>query len=365
MNILIDYSSFKFGAGTTIREYQLKNIVVQAPENNYFVIVPFNYSIEVFSEYNNIVFIYQKKRKIFKEIIVKFIRFPIYLKKHNIDIVFNPGNYIWYFGKSVISILMVRDTKNVSFEFIENSIINIIKMFSLYILTRTSIKKADKVLFVSRSIKKSFKGEVVYNGLNCTNSIKKPIDRDYDLSVITSGFLAHKNIELILSAMKILRNNYNISLNLLIIGYDSNENRFKKFKRKIEKMNLENDIDITGFVEHSEIYNYLPKSRMYISPSLTESFSNTVFEALASNVPVLLSDIAIYREHFSSKYLSEIIFNPYKANELAMKIKYFIENYNELDRIKVVMKSILKKYTWENHAKKLIEIFDELYDSKN
>ena len=94
----------------------------------------------------------------------------------------------------------------------------------------------------------------------------------------------------------------------------------------IEKDMLENKIEknqIQFLGNKSNINDYLTASDIFISASLSEGLPNTVLEAMASGIPVILSDIISHRELYLEGKLHKGLF--FSTNDYLQLIN-IIEN---------------------------------------
>jgi glycosyltransferase involved in cell wall biosynthesis len=92
----------------------------------------------------------------------------------------------------------------------------------------------------------------------------------------------------------------------------------------------EAQIAFRGFVDN--VREYLQASDFFISASLSEGLPNTVLEALASGLPVALSDIGPHREIIQAGRVG-VLFDTNSATALAEGINHLCEmDTDELSR---------------------------------
>lgn len=95
-------------------------------------------------------------------------------------------------------------------------------------------------------------------------------------------------------------------------------------RKQLEKMIAnETNIFILGNVTHVE--KYLRASDFFISASRAEGLPNTVLEAMACGLPVILSDIAPHKEFFDGQYQYPYFFNCADSVMLADQIRNILE----------------------------------------
>lgn len=182
-----------------------------------------------------------------------------------------------------------------------------------------SWRKADKLICVSESLNKyysrwfdSSKLHTIYNGVgeypfsvepagDIINTIK--LFRSKGLQIIgTVGVLEkRKGIDFLIHVLS-LRSN----LALVIIGEGSNKNSLEKLAKNT---NTDDRCLFCGFTRSPrQFYKYFD---YYISPSLSEGYGLSLVEAVSAKIPVVCSDIEVFKELFKD---NEISF--FKINDL-------------------------------------------------
>lgn len=90
-----------------------------------------------------------------------------------------------------------------------------------------------------------------------------------------------------LEALALLKEKFNISFKYIIIGDGS---QYEELAYAIHQLNLENEVEIMGQLEHNKVINYLTKTDIYIQYSWSEGFCNAVLEAQAMGCLCVVSD---------------------------------------------------------------------------
>lgn len=184
------------------------------------------------------------------------------------------------------------------------------------------LESVDFVITVSNYIKnrveeiapKHLKVLNVYNGidlrrfnngiLNDEKAILKKkfnIEKD-DVVIVFSGRLQeHKGINVLINAFVKLSNEIPVKL-LIIGGFGFGDVKMENLK-KILGINEHNDrIILTGYVEYSDIHKYYALGDFAVLPSLCEeAFPLTTLEAMASGLPVIITDSGGMPESINSK----------------------------------------------------------------
>jgi len=84
----------------------------------------------------------------------------------------------------------------------------------------------------------------------------------------------------------------------LIIG---SRNVFqKKIQELVEQLQLETRVSFAGYLSDQELLKIYHNSLALVQPSISEGFGLTGLEAMASGLPVLASDIPVFREIYDT-----------------------------------------------------------------
>ena len=75
-----------------------------------------------------------------------------------------------------------------------------------------------------------------------------------------------------------------------------NNSVLKEIKRFIQKNDLNDSIEITGYLDETKVEYFFSNSVMYIFPSNDEGFGIPIIEAMQFSIPIICSDIEIFKE---------------------------------------------------------------------
>ncbi len=171
----------------------------------------------------------------------------------------------------------------------------------LKLLAKFFYKKADKIIVISEEMKNDLlesirlskeKVALIYNPVfndiikkkkNETITHKWLKTNEYKVILGTGRLTQQKGFSILIKAFAILRKKEKIKLIILGEGKER-----KNLENLIKKLNLENDVDMPGFVDNP--YAYIAKTNVYVLSSLYEGFPNTLVEALACSTPVVSTD---------------------------------------------------------------------------
>ena len=162
-----------------------------------------------------------------------------------------------------------------------------------------------------------------------------------------------KNVGRLLKEIQKLRKD---NVKLLIVG-DGSE------RRRLEKMcgtlGLEKKVIFLGIRE--DVERFYSIADIFISPSKYEPFGQVILEAMASGLPCvtfkrMLPEYEVAADEIIEDAVTGYCVNPYEKDEFRKRLIYLIENPEIRKKMGEAGRRVCqKKYTWEGHAKKLLE----------
>jgi L-malate glycosyltransferase len=150
----------------------------------------------------------------------------------------------------------------------------------------------------------------------------------------------------------------NPNIRLILAGAGSQSDDINKF---IQKNDLENVIVLPGIIENETLADFYRSADLYLSGSLSDGSSVSLLEALASGLPVVVTDSVGNREWIINEqngFLSEI--NNEKdfadaINRMSVKSKHDLKRISETNR-----KLAEKRANWDKNIYKLLDIYDRI-----
>ena len=147
----------------------------------------------------------------------------------------------------------------------------------------------------------------------CIHKINKKFEKKYDIALICSNFKRESKNYLFL--LNVLKNEIFDNYKKIIIG--NNNECFKNIK----------NVTILSLQKQSTVIEYMCKSKMILHPALYESNSNTIREAYYHKcLPMITRNVGFYE--LFPEYL---ICADFTVDEWVNKIKYVLDNYNEVN----------------------------------
>jgi len=244
----------------------------------------------------------------------------------------------------------------------KTSIIYKTKYTAYKLLLKNQIRRSEKIITPTNTVKKQivsiFGKEVsdkiipIYEGIDealitvkpDTEIIKKNNIHNYFLYV--GNFYPHKNVERLIEAFKSIPETHT----LVLAG--PNDFFAERMRELIKGFNLQKRVKMLHNTDKSELKALYINAQALVHASLSEGFGLPLIEAVSLDIPVIASNIEVYRELLNTNYVS---FDPTDSKDIAGKIISFIE-----DKPKFDYNTILKKFSFKNMAEKHYQVYSEL-----
>ena len=163
----------------------------------------------------------------------------------------------------------------------------------------------------------------------------------------------HKNIETLIAAFFILKNQYRIPHKLVIVGGRHLAEDSRTVEAKIKDKNLSKEVIIAPYIENEDLPAVYNLSDALVYPSLLEGFGLPIAEAMKCGVPVVASDIPALAEVAGG---AAVLVNPRDPKQLAEKINEILNNSNLRQKLIMAGLQNSKRFSWFNSAKELLKI---------
>ena len=371
MNIAFNALSAKAGAGISSIQNLFPTLVEIDKKNRYFVIIS-RYQTDIYNlipEGFNKIIVRCVPRNPFLRVIYEQIVLPFYLGIKKIDILYCAGNVAVILAPC--KVLLHMQNADPFSGIIEWDLKNKIRNTLLFYLGCLSANRANRIQFNTKNSMymisnfyniKPDKCFVLPPGINFEyfNSEAKRSENDYILTV--SVVAPNKNLGVLIKAFSLLKERDKYNGRLIIVG-DIKPYYFyyKKLLKIIEEEGIRNEVIFTGRVEYTKINKYYQSARLFILPSLEETFGIPVIEAMYNEIAVLASDSDLYPNLFIPfKEIAEdriSYFDPYSVEDLYSKMKIILQNKKDMMSNR---EFIEKKYDIRKIAHRLIDEFKSL-----
>ena len=235
---------------------------------------------------------------------------------------------------------------------------------------------SDAVITVSESEKKHLLAngynkpiDVIYHGVNeifkpknffsltLLEEVRKKFNLPEKYILFVGRLNVRKNIYNLLKAISILKSD----LKLIIVG----EKDWKMFdiQKLIDELNIRNKIVFTGRVNDEELLAIYAMSNVFVFPSFAEGFGLPPLEAMASGIPIIVSNNTSIPEICgeAGHYI-----NPNDPYDIASKLKYVLSNEEIIKQKIEIGLNRSKKFQWSKSVDQIINLCENIiYNNAN
>ncbi|MCJ7497212.1 MAG: glycosyltransferase family 4 protein, partial [candidate division Zixibacteria bacterium] len=166
------------------------------------------------------------------------------------------------------------------------------------------------------------------------------------------------DLKTLIKAIPLVVNQSHKNIKFWIIG----EGRQKEELVKLSlNLGIERNIEFRGYIAREELEDCLQKADIYISTSLSDSTSVSLLEAMASGLLPVVSDIPGNLE-WIEEGKNGFLFPAGNYQALAQKIVWMINDFKDIEKLRMENQKIIKeKALWEENMKMIENKFLELF----
>jgi len=304
------------------------------------------------SKYRLVRWVFQLRYLIWKQIIL-----PIKLLSNSADILICP-DYVAPIFSTTRKIVVIHDNLFWKYPFYYP----VLWRNYFVILIKLGLSKNCEIVTTSKYSKNGLKN--IFN--NKISYIYQSSERVYldEKGVRSNDYILHigtfetrKDLLTLVKAFKLFKDNTNSNLKLVLAGsknFNGNKKIYKEIKRYISKNNLISSIIIPGYINEKQASYYYSNAFAYVFPSIDEGFGIPLIEAMKARVPVVCSDIEIFKE---IGHDSVIYFKKQDYNDLYNQLKLICKDKTIVERL--ISKGIKRANLF--NQKKFIKGFEKLY----
>ncbi len=229
----------------------------------------------------------------------------------------------------------------------------------LFDTERKCVENADKIICVSKKTMEDAreyydikKNKCVYvpNGVDTKIFHKKQRGKTNIIGFV--GYVhEHKGLHFLLGAMKRVINEIN-DASLMVVG----NGNIKKFKDMSRKLGIEKNVKFLGPVSRNDILKLYRSFDVFAMPSQYEGFGIAALEAIATGVPIVVSNTGQLNELAKG---TGFVVDPRDTGQLAGGILKILKDDNLHERLSKNCQKKAKHYEWDRVVEKTIEVYRE------
>ena len=377
MKIAINTTSAVAGGGVTYIKSLLTYLSKINTNHQYLILTTLKGKDVFYFQHPNFTFLSFRmaSRNPLLRILWEQLILPFILKKESVDVLFSPGNICPLFS-TIPNVVMIQNLAPFDDAIITaEHKIQKYRLKLLKILTIASIKRAKKVIFISKKAIRDMKNlglslkhaNLIYHGKNeelfheNVNVYKKQqIINKYNLDkfiLYVSNIHRYKNFFELTQAFAMIHNKIDNEIKLVLVGRCFDDGYYDEMIRFIREKGLEERVLFLGEVPYDELPFLYASCKLFVYPSTCENCPNILIEAMACGTPILASDIEPMPEICAN---AAVYFDPTNPAVIADIILKALKDQNLISQLKINSLKRAESFSWENAAMRTFKIFKSI-----
>lgn len=292
----------------------------------------------------------------------RLILLPWLVWQHRLDALLVQRLAPWFCGRCKL-IVTIHDLTPIKFKDAYKGLSNHL----VRLLTKNTILRADLILTPTNAIKAEIAAyapkvkapiRAFYNGVDVEKFKKKSpaktqAEPPYLLTV--GAIERRKNVETMIDALALLKQT---DLHVYILGGIRDQAYFAQIQQQIAALNLTNRVHYLGFLDEDALISRYQHAQIFITSSKDEGFNIPPLEAMACDVPVICSDIAVHRELFDG---AAMFYATESAQDLSEKITQLMQDNALRQQLSARGKEKTQLFNWSQTASNVANALREVF----
>lgn len=225
------------------------------------------------------------------------------------------------------------------------------------VVSSSAISRARAILVPTQTVaktvhrfypKSSSKVVVSYEGVEESFAPPKQVVTRPKQLLYVGSLYPHKNIEILLQALKRLPEFRLRIVSVRTVFGDS-------IVQRVRDLGIQNQVDFLGAIDDKTLQKEYHQADAVVCPSLSEGFGLPGIEALACGTSVVASDIPIFQEVYRK---SALFFNPHQVNSLINALKKLTAPQKL--KLRKSGLELVKRYRWSQTAQATLDTYHRL-----
>lgn len=198
---------------------------------------------------------------------------------------------------------------------------------------------------------------VIPNSVNTQEFKRKHLSpRNFMKIICISRLVKNKKVQdLLYAAQQLIDKKYIFYIDIIGDGPER-----ESLEMLCKELGIFNIVKFHGFLPHSDVRDMLSSSDIFVHPSCNESFGIVVLEAMASSLPVVVSDYDAAKEIINSG-INGLLYKTGSVNELVSKLEIlFSDEAKRRALAEAAVETVQDRYDRDRRVDKLMSIWSEI-----
>ncbi len=346
-------------------ESLLKNFILEAKKNNKF-------NIEVATLYPNAIFKEEIKNAgipvwdfnlKYKYNFMGILKIIALIKKRKYNIV-----HVHLFPADIFTALAsLFLPKNIKWIFSEHNVFNRRRSFKIFkIIDSFTYSRYLKIICVSKHVEFALfnwmpsnkgKTKVIPNAVSVPKLLNSNFFKNYDI-LFVGRLTQAKGVDILLKAIKILKNKYNKHLNIAIIGDGPLRENLNILA---VELGVNREVKFLGV--RKDIEELMISSKIFVLPSRWEGLPMVILEAMSRGMSIIATEVGGVPEVIKNGK-EGILISPEDQEALAQSIDDLLENEELQEKLsQTAYKKVREKYSIEVYSVTMLNFYSSLVNN--
>lgn len=195
---------------------------------------------------------------------------------------------------------------------------------------------------------------VIPNGIDTNEFFPSTDRRAKKLQILcVSRLIQRKGVQHLVEAMpSIIKAHPTVKLTIIGEG-----DYYLRLVERVRELEIRANVTFRGLVPHSELAAEYRMAKLYVQPSFYEGMSNTVLEAMASGLPIIVSGKGGNEE----LYRDNATIVPYgEPQAIADAVSNLLDDQSKLDAMGRESLAIASELSWQSVAESYLNLYESI-----
>jgi len=184
--------------------------------------------------------------------------------------------------------------------------------------------------------------------------------------LFVSHYNYYRNFETLIRALPLLRRNIvDRPVRLLLTcqltpGKNPGAYRPDSAAALVKQLGVSDMVIELGSIAYQQLHQVYARADLYVTPAYTETFAHPLVEAMSSRLPVIASDIPVYREICGS---AAVYFERFSSESLASAVARLAKSPEDAASMGIRGGARANEFSWKAHVEKILGVARNLTDS--
>lgn len=346
-------------------ESLLKNFVLAAKKNKLFKIeIATLYSNDIFKEeIRGADILVWELGLTFKYDLRGVIKLIKLIKRKNYNII-----HVHLFPADIfVAIASLFLSKNIKWIFSEHNVYNRRRTFKIFkVLDNFTYSRYSKIICVSKQVESTLfswmpfvkeKTKIIPNAVPIPKLLKSSFFKTYDI-LFVGGLTQAKGVDILLKAVKILKNKYSKNLKTAIVGDGPLRENLNSLAAQLR---IDEEVKFLGI--RKDIDKLMESSNIFVLPSRWEGLPMVILEAMSRRMSIIATTVGGIPEVIENEK-EGILISPGDPQALAQAINELLENEELQEKLsQTAYKKVRENYSIEAYSANMLDFYGLLVNN--